>query len=242
MTEKEPFLKRTINRWKYIRQEGYWCKGYKEMIAIIGVIGVILITFSDYIFWSFGGKVANVTFAEKIQATTLFLTGVVIFWYTRETYDLKCIQNKQIEETRRQTELQQRPFLRLEWNTYPLSTEGYLTGKDISRRYTTYHHQLILVNTGFGVAVNVEINISLKNIKLVPKPFFKTVTAISSNGGKTQIFDAYDKEELREILDPTREGNSYEVTIHYKNLEKTSYKQVFKTSPNHNDAFEVTDW
>ena len=110
------------------------------------------------------------------------------------------------------------------------------------RKYNTYHHQLILVNTGSGVAVNVEISISLKNKKLTPKPFFKTVTAISSNEGKTQIFDACDKEELREILDPTREGTSYEVTIQYKNLEKTPYKQVFKISPNHNDAFEVTDW
>ena len=223
--------------------ERLWRKKYKRTLFFVGLIGTALIAGSDYIFWKvIGWDVANVTLGEKIQAITLYLTGVVIFWYTRETYDLKQSQNKQIKEIRRQTELQQRPFLRIEWNRYPL--KELITSNGDRYEEERHYYQIIAVNIGTGIAVNVEFEVSVMTQELYDTNpnTFRTVTAISPNGGTTRIFDAYHNEALQNILDPKRESNSYSIKVRYENLERTSYVQEFITSPDYNDGFAVIDW
>jgi uncharacterized membrane protein len=51
------------------------------------------------------------SFIGAIQAIILFWTGVVLLWYTWETWGLRKEAQRQVEETQRQIEIQQRPFV-----------------------------------------------------------------------------------------------------------------------------------
>jgi len=96
-----------------------WQKKYKEALVLIAVIGSIIM---------------GLFFCASLNEILLFITLVVIFWYSRETMDLKQISNKQINHLRIEHKTNLRPYLRLQ--------KGGNTG-------------LILVNDGKGVAVNL---------------------------------------------------------------------------------------
>lgn len=171
----------------------------------------------------------GVFYRDKTEPLVTFIVGIPLVLTLWQAFKANM-------EVQRQTELQQRPFLRLEWNIY--SVGGGSGGGGSSGDF----YQIILVNVGSGVAVNVEMTVSLENEVLSSSPFFKTITAMSPSGGVTQVFDARYNKALEELLDPTRNGTSYQVTVIYQNLEKTAYKQVFKTSRTHNDGYEVIEW
>ncbi|OGI26217.1 MAG: hypothetical protein A3J76_01350 [Candidatus Moranbacteria bacterium RBG_13_45_13] len=93
-----------------------WRKKYREALVFIGILGVILIFFSDYFLWYLNLDVENLTFSTKLSLSLYFVTFLVIFWYMRETYDLKIISNKILRETRKQTNLETRPYLKIRWD------------------------------------------------------------------------------------------------------------------------------
>lgn len=89
-----------------------WRKKYRSIIFWIGVFGVIFIFFSDY-FVMMVISIDNITFSEKLTMAIFFLTGLIILWYTRETFDMKNIQNKQIKEVRKDRYLSKMPMIRM---------------------------------------------------------------------------------------------------------------------------------
>lgn len=94
-----------------------WQKKYKEALALIAIIGSIIIFF-----------------CSSFDNVLLFVTLVVVFWYSRETMDLKQISNKQVDHLRKEHKTNLRPYLRLQ----------------------SEDNSLVLINDGKGVAVNLE--------------------------------------------------------------------------------------
>jgi len=89
-----------------------WKKKYRAIIFRIWIIGLILIIFSDYIIRTVV-SIENITFGEKINSIFIFSTGIIVLWYTRETFDIKNIQNKQIKEVRKDRYLSKMPMIRM---------------------------------------------------------------------------------------------------------------------------------
>lgn len=90
-----------------------WRKQYRKWLLAVGVVGTLLT------WW-----------LSSFSNALLFATAVIVFWYTRETFDLKQIGNKQLKDTRKQTDMQLTPYLRLQWNdgdnknVYDIVNEG----------------------------------------------------------------------------------------------------------------------
>lgn len=106
-------LKKEWNKYKkndlclpYRLLDFIWRKRYKQSLIFVWVIGCLFI----FIIESIAKDINNITAGEKILGLIYYSTAVVIFWYTRETYDLKVIQQKELKEVRKQTDFQKRPF------------------------------------------------------------------------------------------------------------------------------------
>lgn len=148
---------------------------------------------------------------------------------------------RSISETRRTTELSLRPFLRLEYSRYKEPYNADAGGSLGVIKMDLWQYQILLINEGSGVAVDVKFEpIKLKGIEQSFE--IKTVTAMSPKGGSTRLKDEALTPEDLDLLDPGHAVEPYEVKVKYKNLEGTSYPQVFISSRKHNDGYEVIEW
>jgi len=87
-------------------------KKNRELLFWVWIFGVLFIIFSDYIIREVI-PIENVTFGEKMNSIFIFSTGIIVLWYTRETFDIKNIQNKQIKEVRKDRYLSKMPMIRM---------------------------------------------------------------------------------------------------------------------------------
>jgi hypothetical protein len=140
------------------------------------------------------------------QTIAIFLTGIILIWYTWETSNLrkesqnqvKAAQN-QVTETRRQTEIQQRPCIIVEYFGNP--------------------PRLRARNVGNGTAIN---------IKLEGVSFSSPV---SYGKGFPLFFPILVKDESVE-LEGIEPGNiSISMTIHFENIDRSSYFVREKIEP-----------
>jgi len=166
------------------------------------------------------------------EAVVTFMVGFPLLMTVLQAF-------RSIGETRRTTELSLRPFLRLEYSRY--KAEGYISSVMGEIKSEIGYYQILLVNEGSGVAVDVKfepiiISSSEGSIEL------HTVTAMSSKGGSTRLLDGKGAPDVLRILDPAYSTTPYTVKVKYKNIEGTSYSQVFKSSQEHNDGYEVVKW
>jgi hypothetical protein len=84
-----------------------WRKKYKQLLIIIDIIGIVLIFFGEFLV-KLIVDIENITFGEKIIGAIYYSTALIIFWYTRETFDLKVIQQKELEEVRKQSDFEKK--------------------------------------------------------------------------------------------------------------------------------------
>lgn len=144
-----------------------WQKKYKEVLVLIAIVGSI---------------VMKLFFCASLSEILLFVTLVVIFWYSRETMDLKQISNKQINHLRIEHKTNLRPYLRLQ--------KGGING-------------LILINEGKGIAVNLR-----PIYKGVVNREFLKIPAMSVSG-MTQSFVS---KKLGLELDPIKVNFNIEIS------------------------------
>jgi hypothetical protein len=104
-----------------------WRKRYEPLIIFVTSIIILSIIFIELL----TKNSVNLEASQKIYDVILTITGAIIFWYSRETADLKDISNKSIKELRKQIFLEQRPFIRLQW----INDDG-----------------IRIINEGFGIA------------------------------------------------------------------------------------------
>jgi hypothetical protein len=77
-----------------------WRKRYKQSLIIICFIGVVLIIYSEQIIKYFFPEISNIKINDKISAIFVWITAVIVFWYSRETLDLKEITRKNLDYER----------------------------------------------------------------------------------------------------------------------------------------------
>ena len=195
-----------------------WRKKYKYLISITCIILILLIVFIELVT---GGKI-HINWSDKIYYSILLLTAGVIFWYSRETADLKDISNKSIKELRKQTYFTQRPFIRLQWIE---PTSANLSG-------------IRIINEGYGIAVNLTINSNTKPVIIRSIVAGEKASKSYTDAGYEDANLKDDNEFIKHFL-PT---NDYEISVSYQDIVGNLYKQVFKTNDKLNDKFELFDW
>jgi len=165
--------------------------------------------------WFFGGiafigSLLLIIFKVKFNDFLVYNTLIVIFWYSRETMDLKRISNKQIEYLRKEHKTNLRPYLRLQ--------KGGGKG-------------LILVNEGKGVAVNLR---PIYKDNRTTKELLKIPAMAASPNSFTESFipSGFDLE-----LDPS--VAKFTIQVAYNDIEKRNYLAIFKSNILFNDGFEI---
>ena len=171
-----------------------WKKRYLRLFFGVAIIGTAVL----------------VALSAKLSDYLLFYTLVVVFWYSRETMDLKQISNKQVERSRTEHKTNLRPYLRLQ--------KGGERG-------------LILVNEGKGIAVNLR---PVYKSKEVIREFLKIPAMAAAPNSITQSFVP---RGFGSELDPGIA--SFEVEVKFNDIEKRNYIAVFKSNNLFNDGFEI---
>ncbi len=190
-----------------------WRKKYRQWLFWIGfLVGPVVWYFSSF------------------SDALLFITAVIVFWYTRETFDLKQISNKQLKESRKQADMQLRPYLRLQWN------DG-----DAKNVYD-------IVNEGEGLALNVVFKsmrfqdqdipsvYQIKSRPLIAKSKPTTVTVDELNNTDNIVQGIGIKGYLESWIP---KGHFIQVT--YDDVESRKYKAVFQSDPSYNDKFKIVE-
>lgn len=225
----------TLNRDLF---SNIWRKRYRELFLVCSVVGVVIIAFADYVVWGIGFNVGNITFYEKIYITTVFLTGMVVFWYTRETFDLKTISNKQLAESRKQTDFEKRPFLRIQWkdraHLKPAAAQNPNFTMSALNDFIAKFTAIEIINNGRGLAKNIKItecDIKGKKISL------KSIPVLSPNSPSQLVYtEPFGNEGA---LDNVGIYKKIKVTILYQDIENDEYKAEFISNHIYNDGFEI---
>lgn len=203
-------------RWKYYQNQNkdlcwifrifgfIWKKEYKKFILFIWVLGTWIL------------YKLNLSDNELVLSFIYFSTGIIIFWYTRETYDLKVIQEKGLREARKQTDFEMKPYLRLQWSE-------------------NNNEVFQIVNCGRGLAVDVEfkrfeltINLQTISFYIKKRPLISAGNGVSSVS-VTELVDnievikggSLDQQNVKKfIFHAAKEfGNHYIVCAKYKDIE-----------------------
>ena len=150
-------------------------------------------------------------FGATLSDYILTYTGIVIFWYTRETMDLKRNSNKEIEHLRKQFTTSIRPYLRLQKKA----------GED----------KLQLVNEGKGVAVN------LRPVYRRDSTEQEMLKIPAMAAAPNSVTESFAPRSLGLELDPS--AANFTIDIVYEDIEGRRYIAAFKSNTAFNDGFEI---
>lgn len=142
------------------------------------------------------------------QTMAIVLTGLVVIWYTIETYLLR-------NETQKQTELQQRPFVLAKLQDNKLCLTNYGPGVSIN----TYVKP-IMIDEGMNVKIKFEEKVPVIKAN---ESVCINAESFDKNGSKGDFFVAH--------LDPENAVYDLITEIHYENIEGKRYKTKQKSSP-----------
>lgn len=142
----------------------------------------------------------------------IFYTLLVIFWYSRETMDLKQISNKQTERLRIEHKTNLRPYLRIQ------KKEG--------------ENKILLVNEGKGVAVNLRSTYKRNNYKVE----LPGITAMAAAPGS--FTEGLTSSKLGINFDSDEECI---IEIFFNDIEMRNYHAIFKRNFDYNDKFEIIE-
>jgi hypothetical protein len=181
------------------------------IFSIVGTIGIISIFFITNF---------NQNTSAVITACLLYLTFVVVIWYSWETRQLK-IETRRLrkwasadhEISKKQSITDIRPYLRLQMTNT-----------------TTF---LQLVNEGKGVAVNLEpIYIKGK----IRKPLLRIPAMAAAPNSNTINFVPY---ELARSVNLDPEIAYYMILVNYEDIEGRKYEAIFQSDKDYNDKFSI---
>jgi hypothetical protein len=171
-----------------------WRKKYKQALWLVGAIGSWSIVFADNLV-----KGLDINANDELTATLLFITALIVFWYTRETYDLKRIAEKEVRVAR-QTQMNE--FMPI---IYPLS--GILQGDQLN---------LELGNDGKGLAKRIRVNLG-------------SVTVVEGRSikGKDRA-DVHGEKHLANIAMQTNNQSVNEIPLEiiYEDIYKRTFRTV----------------
>jgi hypothetical protein len=195
-----------------------WRKRYKQLIFTITILLILFIIFVGTVT---GGKI-TIGSSQKIYDIIILITAGIIFWYSRETADLKDISNKSIKESRKQVFLEQRPFIRLQWLD----------------KIRMGNYGIRIINEGLGIAVNILL-------KVEERPEIKRSIIAGEKASKSYTdagFEDAGLENDQEFLDIFKPNKVYKINVLYLDVVGNKYSQLFITNDKLNDKFELLEW
>lgn len=162
---------------------------------------------------------------------------MIVFWYTRETFDLKLIQQKELQEVRKQSNFEMRPYLRLQWSNDPMRPRGVFE----------------IINNGRGLAIDVKFDkFDIKCLKQVIRFSIKNRPLVSNMSGS--IIDIIELDETKEVIEGAdlsvdnikdyietvgSSVNGFSITVKYRDIENHKYIVIFKFDESYNDKFRI---
>jgi hypothetical protein len=203
-----------------------WRKDYKKLIFLATIVLSWFVLFSDNII-----SIENIPAKDELTALVLLATAAVVFWYTRETNDLKEISTRQLKETRKQIDMQLKPYLRLQWNN-----------EDNNKVYD-------IVNEGEGLALDVEFapipfqdQDLLSVFQIKSRPLIAKSKATSVTTSELVNPDNFVREtvNIKGYLEQKFDLN-YKIKATYLDVEKRKYKVIFKSDETYNDKFKIVE-
>lgn len=205
-------LKKVVKQVK-TRGDYHWRKLYRTWLFWIGIGGGLAIWH-----WS------------NLNNALLFVTAVVVFWYTRETFDLKQISTKQLKETRKQTDMQLTPYLRLQWDNgsnrdiYDIVNEGEGLALDVVFEPMRFIDQ------------NIKSTYQIKSRPLIAKSKPTVVTIDELNSDDNVVKGTGIKGYLEACI-----ARNHFIKASYKDIEGRKYKVVFQADSTYNDRFKIVE-
>ena len=200
-----------------------WRKRYKEILFLLFIIGF-------YFIYNYSNN------NDAISNTILFFTAIIVFWYTRETFDLKVLTRKELEETRKQTDFEMKPYLRMQISN-------------------NEHDIFKIVNCGRGLAIDIrfekfiienqkqEIGLLIKSRPLI-SPSNKGVTVVEYSElldniegtlcAKAGIAPGNIKRVIMQNL-----NKNFLIKATYKDIEHNIYEVIFQADLSYNDRFRI---
>lgn len=183
--------------------------------------------------WNIGAKELYM-----IQNIILFLTLIVLLWYTIETFRLRKQSETQTDEIIKQRELSIRPFLRVLFVNK--QDKDDLLGRKL----------LVLTNEGTGPAININIKIKdkIKGPNKDAEITFLRISVINKND-QCNIWESYIEiipmkstwEKLHYISPGADVFNEYILEIRYQDILNNNYIAIMKTNIKHTDSFEIIE-
>lgn len=158
--------------------------------------------------------------SELITAEILFLTFIAILQYTKETYWLKKVQEKTLNQERVRVNYEVMPYLELAFSEF---------GEDTLR----------VLNKGNGLARDIDFNIKIGDERY-SKKFFVISNQIGGGGSLDPVTDERLIDRLGEIIvgdapvDITVDGKYFDITN-----REYSFHMIFRW---HDDLFELTEY
>jgi hypothetical protein len=205
-----------------------WRKHYRLGILIVTLIASWVVLYSDNFL-----PIGNIAAKDELSSLLLLATAAVVFWYTRETYDLKVITQNAKSIQQSQFDFENRPYLRLQWST---------NGDEV----------LQIVNDGKGLARDVCFEpIALNdNIPLAPlrRPViaagqYSTISnrELQEGAGKAEMnahteYKFNIKSHLNDLL---KAGKVGELQVTYLDLRDQVYDAFFVPDERYNDRFNI---
>lgn len=198
------------------------------------------------IFILFGGGCVFIVFLihkkfigiyDGVAVFIFWFTALAIFKYTKETYWLKKLQQKILEETQKQTDFEMRPYLRLQWSN------------DSMRPRDVFE----IINNGRGLAIDVKfdqfdircikqvIRFSIKNRPLVSNMGGSIVSINELNETKKVIEGAnINMESIKDYIETAGfSRGGFSITVKHKDIENHKYIAIFKSDESYNDKFRI---
>ena len=139
-------------------------KHYKLFLFVVALLGSVIVVVSEKVIG------LSLSSADKLSDVIYFVTAVILFWYTYETYNLKKIQSKQLREIRKQTDFDMKPYLRLRYEQDTSSQEVFEIineGKGLAKDVRFERFNLTLGDDEISFSINSRALISPKMLDVI---------------------------------------------------------------------------
>ncbi len=220
--------KRAVGSRLAISLNYLWRKQYRLVILVLTLLASYVILFADNLL-----PIENIPPKDELTSLLLLVTGAIVFWYTRETFDLKVITQNAKTIQQQQFDFENRPYLRLQWHN---------GGKSV----------LQIVNDGKGLARDVCFEPMTLEGKVLFAPLRRPVIAphqytdigiaeLQTTANRDEItgYGNYTFDVKQHIDNLLKKGKVKEIQVSYLDLREQVYDAFFTPDERYNDRFNI---
>ncbi|MFI5270987.1 MAG: hypothetical protein ACHQT9_03005 [Candidatus Saccharimonadales bacterium] len=205
-----------------------WRKHYRLSILIVALVASWGLVYADNLL-----PIDNIPAKDELSSLLLLATAAVVFWYTRETFDLKVITQNAKSIQQSQFDFENRPYLRLQWSR---------NGDEV----------LQIVNDGKGLArdvcfepIDIEQGVPFAPFRrpVIAAGQYTTISQheLQTGASKTEVngYADYIYNVKTKLDDKLKAGDFGKLHITYLDLRDQVYDAVFVPDERYNDRFNI---